>query len=184
MRFGFWWFIGLIVLEYFSISQMAKWGGGWATFILIIAGFYFGLKLMRAQGIQALMASAQSMDAGSSPLTRIAEGVINALAGILFLFPGFVSDIIALILLLPPVRKGMAQHLAKQGQFGLFANGQSGMFGGSFGTGGFGAGGFGSAGFGRGEGQSSGTGNVYEHDGSARSNDEHLNAIEHQDAKK
>lgn len=179
MRFGFWWFIGLIVLEYFSISQMAKWVGGWATFILLIGGFYFGLKLMRAQGIQALMASAQKMDAGSSPLNRIAEGVINALAGILFLFPGFVSDIIAVVLLLPPVKKGMAQHLAKQGQFGMFAGGQGGMFSGSFGAGGFSAGGFG-----RSAGQSQEAGNVYEHEGSAEVNQDPAGVIEHQSSKK
>lgn len=177
MRFGFWWFIGLIVLEYFSISQMAKWVGGWAAFILLIAGFYFGLKLMRAQGVQALMASAQTMDAGSNPLTRIAEGVVNALAGILFLFPGFISDILALILLLPPVKKGMAQHLSKQGQFGMFAAGQGGMFGGAFGAGGF-AGGFGQPGK-----SANDQGNVYEHEGNAHVQEDQSSIIEHQPPK-
>jgi UPF0716 protein FxsA len=115
-----------------------------------------------------MIKSSQSMQAGESPLGPIAEGIVKAFAGILLIVPGFVSDGVALVLLLPFVRKAFARHLMKKGQFQGFAAGNMGsfgMFGGGFGSGGFGVGGANRPGANDG-------GNIYEHDGSARVEDE------------
>jgi UPF0716 protein FxsA len=168
MRLGLFWFFALLFVEIWSIIKMSDYVGGWATLVLLVAGFFFGLQLMRAQGINAMIkASQQAVQSAESPLAPLAEGIVNAFAGILLIIPGFVSDILALIILLPFVRNGFARYLAKKGQFKGFAAGGGfgqGKFSGAFGASSFGRGGFGKPSanddFAR--------GNVYDHDGSAK----------------
>jgi len=158
MRLGLLWFFVLLFAEIWSIIKMSEHIGGWATFILLVAGFFFGLQLMRAQGINAMLKASQAAQTAQSPLAPIAEGIVKAFAGILLIIPGFFSDVIALIILLPFVRKGFARHLAKKGQF-------QGFSAGGFGQGGFGVfGGFGKTG----ANDDYSGGNVYDHDGNAR----------------
>ena len=165
MRLGLIWLLVLLFIEIWSIIAMSDSIGGWATLVLLAAGLIFGLKLMRSQGINAMMKAAQGVQPGGSPLAPLATGIVKAFAGILFIIPGFVSDFFALLILLPFVRNGFARHLAKKGQFQGFANGSFGQNGfGGFGKGGFGKGGFG----GFGGPNAANEGNVYEHDGSAK----------------
>lgn len=165
MRLGLIWLLVLLFIEIWSIISMSDAVGGWATLVLLVAGFIFGLKLMRSQGLGAMMKAAQGVQPGESPLAPLATGIVKAFAGILFIIPGFVSDFFALLILLPLVRNGFARHLAKKGQFQGFANGSFGQNGfGGFGKGGFGKGGFG----GFGGANPANEGNVYEHHGSAR----------------
>ncbi len=167
MRLGLLWLLGLLFVEIWSIIKMSEYVGGWAAFILLFAGFFFGLQLMRAQGINAMMKAAQAAQSAQSPLGPIAEGIVKAFAGILLIIPGFFSDFIAILILIPFVRKGFARYLARKGQFQGFAAGGFGQ--GGFGGGGFGV--FGQGGFGKpGANDSFAGGNVYEHDGSAKVN--------------
>lgn len=176
---GLIWLIVIVCAEVWSISKVGHEIGALATLILLAAGFIFGLKLMRSQGINAMIKSSQSMQSGESPMEPIADGIVKAFAGILLILPGFISDLVALILLLPFVRKAFARHLAKKGQFQGFAAGNMGGFG-MFG------GGFGAGGFGKGPGANDG-GNIYEHDGSARVDDKDViegQVLEHKPERK
>lgn len=166
MRLGLIWLLVLLVIEIWSIISMSDYVGGWATLVLLVAGFIFGLKLMRSQGLNAMMKAAQGVQPGESPLAPLATGIVKAFAGILLIIPGFVSDFFALLILLPFVRNGFASHLAKKGQFQGFANGSFGQNGfGGFGAGGFGKGGFGGS-------SAANEGNIYEHDGSAKTHEQ------------
>jgi UPF0716 protein FxsA len=165
MRLGLLWLFVLLFAEIWSIIKMSEHIGGWATFILLVAGFFFGLQLMRAQGIGTMIKASQAAQSAQSPLGPIAEGIVKAFAGVLLIIPGFFSDVIAILILIPFVRKGFARYLAKKGQFQGFAGGGFGQGGfSSFGQGGFG--GFGK----RGANDDSAGGNIYEHDGSAKVN--------------
>lgn len=164
MRLGLIWLLVLLVIEIWSIVKVSAYVGGWATLVLLVAGFIFGLKLMRSQGLNAMMKVAQGVQPGESPLAPLATGIVKAFAGILLIIPGFVSDFFALLILLPFVRNSFARHLAKKGQFQGFANGSFGQNG----FGGFGAGSFGKGGFGGFSANAANEGNVYEHDGSAK----------------
>ena len=172
MRLGVLGLIAILFVEIWSIIKMSEYVGFLAALILLIAGFIFGLQLMRSQGINAMMKAAQSAQAAESPLGPLASAMVKAFAGILLIVPGFVSDIVALIILLPFVRNAFARYLLKKGQFFPAGGFGKGGFGGAFGSGAFGAGAFGKGGFG-----SFGTpsanddfsgGNVYDHDGSAK----------------
>lgn len=179
MRLGLLWLFVMLFGEIWSIIRMSDYVGGWATLVLLAAGFIFGLQLMRSQGLNAMLQASQNVPIGESPLAPLAGGIVKAFAGILLLIPGFISDIIALIILLPFVRNGFARYIAKKGQFKGFAAGGFGRA--AFGKGGFGGGAFGQGAAGKGGfsgfGKSSANddfsgGNVYDHDGSAKVDDD------------
>lgn len=180
MRMGFVWFFLLVFAEIWSIIKVSHHIGAWATLILLVAGFIFGLKLMRSQGINALMKNSQNVQSGESLLAPLAQGIVNAFAGILLIIPGFITDIIALIILLPFVRKKFAAYLAKKGQFQGFGVGgfNKAGFGGAFGANGFGR---------QGAHDDFIRGNVYEHKGPAERVDEAASSgriLEHEPDKK
>ena len=162
MRLGVLWIFALLFVEIWSIIKMSEYIGFLAVLVLLVAGFIFGLQLMRSQGINAMVKAAQNTQVAQSPMAPIASGIVKAFAGILLIIPGFFSDVVALIILLPFVRNAFARHLAKKGQFQGFSMGGFGNVGGPFGPGAFG-------GFGRpGANDDYANGNVYDHDGSAR----------------
>lgn len=156
MRFVFL-FLMLIVLEIWSIIKVGQQIGVLATLVLLVAGFVFGSQVLRAQGIASLIQSAQQAQAGKSPLNAIAGGLITAFAGILLIIPGFVSDIIAIILLVPFVRNALVKRMLNKGNIMGFA------------AGGFAKAGFGRGGFKPGANDDVMGGNIYEHDGPASS---------------
>jgi UPF0716 protein FxsA len=166
MRLGLLWLFVMLFGEIWSIIRMSDFVGGWATLVLLVAGFIFGLQLMRSQGLNSMLQASQNVQVGESPLAPLAGGIVKAFAGILLIIPGFISDILALIILLPFVRNAFARYIAKKGQFKGFAAGGFGKggFGGAFGQAGFGAGGFGKSS----ANDDFAGGNVYDHDGSAK----------------
>ena len=166
MRLGLLWLFVMLFGEIWSIIRMSDFVGGWATLVLLVAGFIFGLQLMRSQGLNSMLQASQNVQVGESPLAPLASGIVKAFAGILLIIPGFISDILALLILLPFVRNAFARYIAKKGQFKGFAAGGFGKggFGGAFGQAGFGAGGFGKSS----ANDDFAGGNVYDHDGSAK----------------
>lgn len=139
MRLGIVWFFLLVFAEAWSIIQMIHNIGALATLILLAAGVIFGLQLMRSQGINSLVQGAQQVKPNGSPLAPLAKAVVRALAGILLIIPGFISDALALIILLPFVQNAFAGYLTKKSRFQGFAGGSFGNSGFSnmFGAGGF-----------------------------------------------
>ena len=75
------------------------------TLLLVVVGIVVGLWLVRMQGF-ATAGRVQAMIArGESPAQGMLEGLTLLAAGVLFLVPGFLTDIAALLLLIPPLRR-------------------------------------------------------------------------------
>jgi len=101
-------FIGVPVVE---IATFIKVGGEIGIFSTIAFTFFtafLGVVLVRWQGFQALEEMRQAMDAGKPPVMEIVGGALILLAGVLLLVPGFVTDAIGFILLVPPLRRAIA----------------------------------------------------------------------------
>lgn len=85
-------------------------GIGWTLGLIIITAF-FGIKLLRQQGISTLLRANQKMQQGQIPAQEMAEGFLLALAGALLLTPGFVTDAFGFTLLLPATRKALVHKV-------------------------------------------------------------------------
>ncbi|WP_367103914.1 FxsA family protein [uncultured Psychrobacter sp.] len=101
------WFI-IEMLVWYLIAQFVS---GWWVFFWFIIAAVIGISLIR-KGMSALNPMAQQMKAGGmmNPAMRPQEStmlksVAMAAAGILLLIPGVVSDLLALLVVLPPVQK-------------------------------------------------------------------------------
>ncbi len=95
------------VLEVASIIQVSKWVGPLATFLLLAAGFAFGAFLIRSQSRVVAMRVMEAIRSGAAPEKTLLDSGTVSLAGVLFMIPGFVSDAVAALLLIPAVRAFM-----------------------------------------------------------------------------
>jgi UPF0716 protein FxsA len=99
--------ISLPVLEVASIVEVSRWVGPLAAFLLLAASVTFGVFLIRSQSLMAGRRVMAAMQAGTPPEEPLLDTGAIMLAGVLFMIPGFVSDILALFLLLPAARRLM-----------------------------------------------------------------------------
>lgn len=74
------------------------------TLALLLASTIAGLLLLRVQGFGAINRIRSEFAAGRDPGRDMAHGAMIMLAGVLLLIPGFVTDVIGLLLFIPPVR--------------------------------------------------------------------------------
>jgi UPF0716 protein FxsA len=88
-----------------------------ATIGLVIATSIAGGLLMRFQGFGTLVRIRQEMDAGRDPSRNLAHGMMILFAGLLLLLPGFFTDIIGILLFIPPIRDFGWRFLKKRVDF-------------------------------------------------------------------
>ncbi|EEQ15943.1 Protein fxsA [Yersinia frederiksenii ATCC 33641] len=81
------------------------------TLLLVILSSCVGISLVRNQGIKTFMQMQQKLAAGESPAAEMVKSVSLVLAGFLLLIPGFFTDFLGLLLLLPPIQKSLTLKL-------------------------------------------------------------------------
>lgn len=96
--------IALPVVEIALFIKSAQWLGLLPTIAGAIAAGAIGLALVRRQGFELLLRTRAQFDRGEVPVREVFDGLCLAVAGVLLVLPGFFSDIVAILLLLPPVR--------------------------------------------------------------------------------
>jgi UPF0716 protein FxsA len=108
--------IGLFFVEIWVLIKVGSSIGALTTLILMVLAAMLGGQLVRSQGVMTLFKLQKRMQAGEAPGAEILQGIWLAVAGFLFIFPGFVSDILGLLLLQPTIRRGLTawwiSHLA------------------------------------------------------------------------
>jgi UPF0716 protein FxsA len=97
----------LIVVPIVEIAvaiQVAHYIGGLDTVLLLLGLSLGGVWLAKQAGFGVLARMRSQVDQGVLPGNEIIDGVLVFVAGVLLLVPGFVTGIIGLVLLIPPVR--------------------------------------------------------------------------------
>ncbi len=88
--------------------------GALATIGLVLASTIAGSLLIRHQGFGVMTKVRTEMDAGRDPSAQLAHGAMMVFAAILLIVPGFITSILGLLFLLPPVRDMAWRHLKKR----------------------------------------------------------------------
>lgn len=96
--------IAVPVAEIAVFIKTAQWIGLLPTVAAAIAAGMVGLALVRQQGFELVLRTRAQFERGEVPVAEAFDGLCLALAGGLLLLPGFLSDVLAILLLLPPVR--------------------------------------------------------------------------------
>jgi UPF0716 protein FxsA len=97
-------FIVVPLAELFVIIQLAGAIGLLPTLLLLLADSIAGTILMKSQGRAAWQRFQEATQAGRIPAREVADGALIILGGAFLLTPGFLTDIIGFLLLLPPTR--------------------------------------------------------------------------------
>lgn len=105
-------FIALPVLELITIIEVGRWIGTLATISLLFLSGFVGFSLVRAGGLHSLAQAQSVMRDLRQPSANLARGAFWMAAGVLFIVPGFLSDGVGLLLLLPPVQRAIVGRMA------------------------------------------------------------------------
>jgi UPF0716 protein FxsA len=112
--------IGLLVTVAVEITLfvlVAHWLGVGLTILLVLATSLLGAWLLRAAGIRAWRGLRDAGMAGRAPGPEVTRGLLGLLSGVLLVVPGFLTDLIGVALLVPPVRRVAGrgvQHVAER----------------------------------------------------------------------
>lgn len=107
-------FIVLPILELAVLIKVGGMIGVLNTVGLVFITAIIGAALLRQQGLSTLMKAQQRLNSGELPAQEVAEGLILAVGGALLLTPGFVTDAMGVLCLLPGTRHWLAAQALKK----------------------------------------------------------------------
>jgi UPF0716 protein FxsA len=97
-------FLALLVAELYVVVLVATSIGVLNTIALMILISFVGAAVVKRAGLGVLRRAQQTIDAGHTPHKELIDGLLLLVSGILLVVPGFITDAVGLLLLLPPVR--------------------------------------------------------------------------------
>ncbi|XEI33635.1 FxsA family protein [Aeromonas veronii] len=125
--------VGLVVLELTVMIEVGSVIGALPTVGLLILTAVLGSSLVRSEGVKTLFSAQQKMQMGEMPGREVMGGMMLALAGLLLIIPGFVTDMFGVLLLQPWLRNKLADKLIGSNPFrmqmGGFQQGTPSPFG-------------------------------------------------------
>jgi UPF0716 protein FxsA len=107
-------FVVVPILEIYVIIQVGQAIGAWWTIALLIADSILGSMLMKSQGRAAWRRFQLALAEGRMPAREVLDGVLVIFGGAFLLTPGFLSDIVGALLLLPPTRAVIRRVLVRR----------------------------------------------------------------------
>jgi len=112
-----WFLLALIAWPLVEIGLFVEIGGRlglWATLGLVLGTAMLGISVLRSQGVRAQANLRAAMQGFGTPGTPLAHEALILVAGGLLILPGFLTDVLGLLLLLPPLRSLMIARLSKR----------------------------------------------------------------------
>src|SRR3954466_4087228 len=104
-----WWVLALLfvvvpVVEIYVLIQVGQVIGAWWTVLLLIADSIIGSWLLKREGGRAWRALQTAITEGRMPARELADAALIVFGGTLMITPGFVSDVVGLLAILPFTR--------------------------------------------------------------------------------
>lgn len=117
-------FLVVPFVELYVILQVGQAIGVLNTVALLLIVSAVGAWLVKREGLSVLRRAQERAQQGAVPGKELVDGVLILFAGALLLTPGFVTDVVGILLLLPPVRAvlraSVAGWLRRRAEFRVF----------------------------------------------------------------
>lgn len=97
--------VPLIEIAFFVMIGQAI--GLWPTLLGVLVTAVAGSLVLRIQGMALFNEIRETMGRGMLPARALADAMLVAIAGVLLLTPGYFTDLLGILLLIPPVRSGI-----------------------------------------------------------------------------
>jgi UPF0716 family protein affecting phage T7 exclusion len=104
----------LAAAEIYLLLRLGQALGATATLGLLVAAAVIGYVAARAQGLGVLRRWRDAVAVGAAPEEGLTDGFLVLLGGVLLAMPGVVSDVLGLLLLVPPVRRRVTARLRRR----------------------------------------------------------------------
>lgn len=108
-------FLALVLVPIIEIGLFIEVGGAiglWPTLGIVVLTAAIGTYLLRTQGIGVLAELQRKLERGEDPSGTLANGAMILISGIVLLTPGFFTDALGFLLLMPPVRAWLIRAAA------------------------------------------------------------------------
>ena len=100
-------FLVIPAIEIALFVEVGGWVGPWWTVALTFVTAAGGLMVVRIQGIAVLESARRSLEQGDAPVLEVLDGACLAFAGIFLILPGFFTDALGALLLVPITRRAL-----------------------------------------------------------------------------
>lgn len=97
-------FVVVPLVEIYVLIQVGQVIGPWWTILLLVLDSILGTWLIRREGSRTWQALRQALQTGRMPARELADGALILVGGTLMLTPGFVTDALGILLILPVTR--------------------------------------------------------------------------------
>jgi len=124
-------FIAVPVVEMWLLIEVGSAIGAWPTIGLVLLTAVVGVSLLRREGLKTLIRGNRRLEQGELPAREMLDGLVIAVSGAMFLTPGFVTDFVGLIGLLPFTRSLLVSRLLASGNLEIVSGGLAGTHQGS-----------------------------------------------------
>ena len=122
MRLGLLLFITIPIIEMYLLILVGSHIGALPTIGLVVLTATVGLWLLKLEGLATLARLQNRINQGEMPGQELLEGIMLLIGGALLLTPGFFTDGIGFVCLIPTLRKPIAQWLINRGMIGALGN--------------------------------------------------------------
>ena len=107
-------FVVVTLAEIYVLVTVGQAIGGLSTVLLVIITAFIGSRLLKQQGWSTMAKAQQSIAEGRTPAVEMFEGVVILVSGVLLLTPGFITDILGLLGLMPWSRSYFINHFLEK----------------------------------------------------------------------
>jgi UPF0716 protein FxsA len=107
-------FIVVPLVELYLILKVGDLIGAVWTILLLAADSVLGSLLLRSQGRSVWRRFNEALSSGRMPHREVMDGVLVIFGGAFLITPGFLTDIVGLILLIPPTRAAVRRLVARR----------------------------------------------------------------------
>ena len=107
-------FAVMTLLEIYVLMTVGDVIGNWQTVLLVIMTALIGSTLLRQQGWSTMAKAQQSIAEGKTPAFEMLEGVVILVSGVLLITPGFITDGLGLLGLMPWSRRYFINHILEK----------------------------------------------------------------------
>lgn len=104
-------FIGLPIAELMILMKVGEWIGFWRTIALIVVTAVVGASMWRSQGLRILWQIQDELRREQLPANSLIEGLMILVGGAFLLTPGFLTDALGFVCLVPWSRQTLRGYL-------------------------------------------------------------------------
>ena len=108
--------IGIPLLEIYLFIKIGSQIGAFNTVLLILTTAILGVAYARYEGFNTLKSGISQLIKNELPIYEIISGATLAFAAFLLILPGFATDIIGILLVIPFTRKIILNRFVKKGK--------------------------------------------------------------------